>query len=147
MGEAVAAVLLALHLLRVVRPWEELKLVALVVAIAAIWESALVATGLLAYPSAPLIPGLAPLWILTLWALFAAQINTTYRWLKQRIWLASVLGAVAGPLTFRAGAALGAVRFPKPWSAAVALVIGWAVLLPIVVYLSRRWDGVRAATA
>ena len=146
-GDTVAAVLIALHLARVERPFDELKLIGSVVAIAVVWESALVATGLLAYPTGAFIPGLAPLWILALWALFAAQVNTTYKWLKPRLWLAAVLGAMAGPLTFRSGVALGAVRFAKPGGAAAALLIGWAVLLPLIVYWSRRWDGVRPTPA
>jgi len=52
------------------------------------------------------------------------------------------LGAVAGPLSFRAGAALGALNFVKPLPAFVSLAIGWALLLPLIVLLSRRWDGV-----
>jgi hypothetical protein len=145
-GVALATVLVTIHLLRVAQPSEEFKLLASVLAIGATWESALVDCGLLAYPSSTAIHGLAPLWLPALWALFAAQFNTTYKWLKTRISVSALLGAIAGPLSFRAGAALGAVRFVKPWAAAVTLVIGWAVLLPIVTVLSRRWDGVRQQT-
>jgi hypothetical protein len=99
--------------------------------------------GLLAYPTSTEIHGLAPLWLLALWGLFAAQINTTYTWLKPRIALAALLGAIAGPLSFHGGAALGALQFVKPWPASVTLACGWAVLLPLVILFSRRWDGVR----
>jgi len=102
-----------------------------------------VSGGLLTYPHGTLVAGSAPGWILALWVLFAAQFNTTYQWLKTRMLAAAILGAVAGPVSFRAGAALGALRFAKPWPAACALAIGWALLLPLVVILSRRWDGVR----
>jgi len=91
------------------------------------------------------LPGAAPYWILALWALFAAQFNTTFGWLKQpaqRMLLASVLGAIAGPMSFRAGAALGAVRFAQPLLATIVLAIGWAILMPVLILLSRRWDGV-----
>jgi Protein of unknown function (DUF2878) len=142
-GVSLVTVLVTVHFLRVAQPLEELKLVASAFAIGAAWESALVSFGLLAYPSSAAVHGLAPFWIAALWALFAAQFNTTYRWLKAHIKLAALLGALGGPLSFRAGAALGAVRFVKPRSAAVALVIGWALLLPAVTVLSRRWDGVR----
>jgi len=79
-----------------------------------------------------------------LWALFAAQFNTTFGWLKQRMLLASVLGAIAGPMSFRAGAALGAVRFAFPLPATIVLAIGWAILMPVLILLSRRWDGVHS---
>jgi hypothetical protein len=143
LGVAVAIALVALHLRRAAQPLEEAKLIVSVVVIGGIWDSALVSFGLLAYPSSAHIPGFAPVWILALWGLFAAQINTTYPWLQRRIWLAAPLGALAGPLSFRAGAALGAVQFAKPWPATAALAVGWSVLLSGIIYLSRRWNGVR----
>jgi hypothetical protein len=142
-GIVFAVALVILHLARVVRPLAEIKLLAAVLIISVIWESALVFFHLLAYPAGATILGLAPCWILAVWAMFAAQFNTTYHWLKTRIYLAALLGAVAGPVSFHAGAALGALRFVKPWPAAFALAIGWAVLLPVIVILSRHWDGVR----
>ncbi len=118
MGEATALVLVGVHLLRVDRARQELKLILIVVVIGWNWESLLMDLGLL-----------------------AAQINTTYGWLKRRVGAAVLLGAIAGPLSFRAGAALGALRFEKPWPAALALAAGWAVLLPLIMLLGRRWDG------
>jgi len=141
-GVAVTLVLVAVHLARVDRRVPELKLLASVIAIGAVWESVPVAAGLLVYPNGTVLPGAAPYWILALWALFAAQFNTTFGWLKSRMLLASVLGAVAGPLSFRGGAALGAVRFAQPLAATLTLAAGWAVLLPVLIFLSRRWDGV-----
>jgi hypothetical protein len=138
-----AIVLIALHLRRVVRPLPEAKLIISVAILGGLWESALVSGGLLAYPDTAVIPGMAPAWLLALWGLFAAQINTTYDWLKKRIWLAPLLGAIAGPVSFHAGAKLGAVYFVRPWPAAAALAGGWAVILPLIILLSRRWDGVR----
>jgi hypothetical protein len=140
-GVVLALVCLALHLIGSVRPLEELKLLVSVALIGGLWESVLTHYGLLSYPSGVVIPGLAPYWLPALWALFAAQFNTTYRWLKSRIGLAALLGAIAGPVSFRAGAALGALRFANPVPAVVALAVGWAVLLPVVTLLSRRWDG------
>lgn len=148
MGVAAAIVLVAVHLARVARPLQEFKLLVSVVAVGAIWESVPVATGLLVYPNGTVLPGAAPYWILALWALFAAQFNTTFGWLKQpgqprqRMLLASLLGAIAGPMSFRAGAALGAVRLAHPVLAMIALSIGWAILMPVLILLSRRWDGV-----
>jgi hypothetical protein len=142
-GNFVVIVLIVLHLLRVEGPLLEVKLLAAVVVIGAIWETTVVYLGLMAYPHDTLFHGIAPLWILALWASFAAQFNTTYRWLKQRVAAGALLGAIAGPLSFRAGAALGAVRFVKPWPTTVTLAAGWAVILSLIILLSRRWDGVR----
>jgi hypothetical protein len=141
-GILVAVVLIALHLLRVARPLIEFKLIASVVVIGAVWENIVVALGLLAYPDM-LGRGWAPAWLPALWGLFAAQANTTYQWLKKRLLLAALLGAIAGPVSFHAGSALGAVYFLQPWPAVAALTLGWAVLLPLLIVLSRRWDGIR----
>jgi hypothetical protein len=143
LGIVSVVVLLILHLCRVPRPVPELKLMVLVALIGGAWESAVLFFGLLDYPQAS-IHGMAPLWLPALWASFAAQFNTTYRWLKPRLWAGALLGAVAGPLSFRAGAALGALRFVKPFPAAITLALGWAVMLPLIILLSRRWDGVDA---
>jgi hypothetical protein len=141
-GAATVVLLVALHLRIVARPLPELRLIASVMLMGGAWDSLLVRAGLMAYPHGTLLPGFAPLWIVALWGLFAAQFNTTYRWLKTRIGIAAALGAVAGPVSFHAGQVLGALRFEKPWGTAVALGVGWAVLLPVVVLLARRWDGV-----
>ena len=82
------------------------------------------------------------LWLpIALWALFAIQFNVLFRWLRSRPVRAAVLGAIAGPLSFRAGSALGAVHFPDTTQAMTALAIGWAVLMPLMVYLASHWDG------
>ena len=143
-GMLSAVVGIAAHLAWVRRPVEELKLIGAVLLIGGCWDSALAHFKVLQYPEGAWLDGLAPLWILALWAMFAAQFNTTYQWLKNRLWAAAVLGAVAGPLSFRAGTALGAVQFTDSFRSPAVLAVGWAVLLPLVTLLSRRWDGVRS---
>lgn len=143
MGVLLVLVLIAAHLTRASQPFPELKLIMGTAVIGAVWESVLVAGRLMSYPSGTLVHGLTPYWLVALWALFAAQFNTTYTWLKSRLAVAALLGAVAGPLSFRAGAALDALKFEKPWPAAAALALGWACLLPLIAVISRRWDGIR----
>jgi len=145
-GILVAALLIVLHLLRVSDPLPELKLIASVTVIGGLWENMLVGLGLLAYPDMP-VHGWAPLWLPALWGMFAAQANTTYQWLKRRLIIAALLGAIAGPVSFHAGAALGAVYFLKLWPAAIVLTVGWAILLPLLMVLAGRWDGVRKPAA
>jgi hypothetical protein len=141
-GIAVVAAALLWHLARAARPVSELRLVAAVTLIGAIWETCLVIAGLLIYPheSQPLVH--APYWIIALWASFAMQLNVAYGWLKHRVWLAVLFGAIAGPVSFHAGAALHALRVDNPWRTMPALAIGWACLLPLAVVLARRWNGV-----
>ena len=142
-GILLVVALIILHVLRAERAAPEVILITIVVVIGGAWESALIYFSVLAYPHSPVVLGIAPWWLLALWGLFAAQFNTTYRWLKPRLWAGALLGAVAGPLSFHAGATLGAVRFVKVLPATVSLVIGWAVLLPLIIVMSRRWDGMQ----
>jgi hypothetical protein len=146
LGALVVLLLIAAHITRASQPFQELKLIAATALIGAVWESALGSVRLLSYPSGILVHGLAPYWLVALWALLAAQFNTTYTWLKSRLALAALLGAVAGPVSFHAGAALGALKFENPWPAAVALALGWACLLPLIAVISRHWDGVRTCS-
>jgi len=145
LGVLVVLVLVAVHLWRVERPLDECKLLLTVLVMGGLWDSFLVRVDLLEYPSGMVVPGFAPYWIPALWLLFAAQVNTTYEWLKKRLWLASLLGAIAGPLSFRAGVSLGALRFVDPVVSLSALAVGWAVILPLIIRLSRRWNGVGAS--
>ena len=45
----------------------------------------------------------------------------------------AVAGAIGGPLAFFAGASIGAVELVSPAIALIAIGIGWAVMLPLLV--------------
>ncbi|HWR87050.1 MAG TPA: DUF2878 domain-containing protein, partial [Acidiferrobacterales bacterium] len=97
--------------------------------------------GWLAYPSGTLIAGTAPHWIVALWMLFAITLNVSLGWLKQRLFVAMLFGAIGGPLAYLGGAKLGALSFAAPTAALIALTIGWALFTPLLVMLARRFDG------
>jgi hypothetical protein len=142
-GTLAAALIVAWHLWRAARPGREAALAAAALLLGAGWDSALAATGWLAFAEAP-AAWLAPHWILAMWALFATTLNVSLRWLRDRRALAGLLGALAGPSAYAAGAGLGALRIEQPLAAGVALAAGWALILPALVALGRRYDGVRA---
>nr|WP_233176834.1 DUF2878 domain-containing protein [Ralstonia sp. ASV6] len=144
MGIAFVAMLLVFHLWQARRPSQELRLVLGVVMGAALWETGLIRTGLIVYPHGALWPGLVPPWLLALWVLFAIQLNVLFRWLRGRWWLAMALGAMAGPLSFRAGAALGAAHIPDPAMTMGVLAVGWALWMPTLVWMGARHDGIDA---
>lgn len=143
-GTGVALVVAAIHLARAARPAEELKLIALALVIGVVWDSALVALGWITYPSGTLIAGTAPHWILAMWAIFATTLNISMRWMKKRWLIAFVLGAVCGPLSYWGAGRLGAATFTEPMAALVALALGWGVIMPALMWLSDRFDGVNA---
>ena len=144
-GTAIAAVIVAWHIVRAARPAQELKLALFALLIGVLWESSLIALGLIDFTSGTLLAGLAPPWILALWALFATTLNLSLGWLKQRWLLAALLGAVAGPLSYWAGVRFGAVQFVAPWPSLTALSLGWALMTPLLVRLAHRYDGIHVA--
>ena len=90
-GTLAAGVIVAAHVFFAVRPRAELKLVATALLIGVVWDSALVALGWLNYPAGFFIDGLAPHWILALWALFAITLNYSLGWLKSKLVVAALL--------------------------------------------------------
>jgi len=143
-GTATAGAIVVWHVLRALRPAEELKLIMIALALGALWDSSLAAIGWIDFTSGTLVAGLAPPWILALWALFATTLNASLEWLKGSAPMAALLGAIAGPLSYWAGVRLGAIEFVAPLPALVALAIGWGVMTPLLVAASRRYDGIHA---
>jgi hypothetical protein len=140
-GTLVAAAVIALHLALAKRAAPEALLIAAASGIGLVWDSLLVATGLIAYPTGHLAPGLAPYWIVALWAVFATSLNLSMGFLKGRLWLAALFGAVGGPLSYLAGGRLGGLEMSDPVLALGAQGIGWAVLLPLLTRMATRLDG------
>ncbi len=74
---------------------------------------------------------------LALWLLFATTLNSSLGWLQRRLRLASLLGAISGPLCYRAGEALGALQLGSPVVYA-ATAVEWALMMPLGLLLARR---------
>jgi hypothetical protein len=142
LGPAVVLMAITLHLRVVNDPSRELLLIALTGAIGATWDSVMVGAGWLTYPTGTLVAGFAPYWILAMWMLFATTLNMAFRWLQSKMLFAGVLGAVFGPLSYYAGARAGAVVINDLTATMVALAVAWAILLPGLLFLARRFDGV-----
>lgn len=141
MGPVVVLAIVALHLRAARRPAVEARLVAGAVLLGLAADSLLLATGWIAYPNGGWIPGVAPYWIVSLWALFATTLNVSMRWLSGRAALAALFGAVGGPLSYLAGARLGAMSFVETAPAVAALAVVWAVAMPLLMKLASRFDG------
>lgn len=140
-GPLVIAAVLALHFAQAKRPFQEFSLALLCAAIGTWFDSMLVAVGWVGYSTGQWHSLLAPYWIIAMWMLFATTLNLSLTWLRGRPWLAVAVGALAGPLTYLAGARLGAIEFVNQNAALAALAIGWAILLPALVALGIRFDG------
>ena len=141
-GTVAVVAAIAWHLAISARPATELALVGTLCAIGLVAESLVAAQGHVAYPAGQPAAWLAPYWMVALWGEFAIALNVTLRWLKRRPLLALVLGAGFGPLSFLGGVRLGGARFIDEAAALATLACMWAVLMPLVMALSDRFDGV-----
>ena len=117
----------------------DLRLIGCALLVGLVLDGSMAATGLLHYASADPALG-APVWILAIWAAFAMTLNHSLSFVRGRADWALVLGAIGGPLAYAAARGFGAVGFAPPaWRVFVALGIGWAIALPLLVSLAQRW--------
>lgn len=96
--------------------------------------------GLLDYAVPEPWSGLAPYWILVMWANFGLTLNHSLRWLQNRLALAALLGALGAPLAYLAGVQLGAAVLTAPPALVYgAIALAWAVAAPALLALARWW--------
>ena len=142
-GTACVLAVIAWHLAVVPRPAREAGLVVLACLIGGTVETLRLLPGDVLYASGQPDPRLAPYWMVALWGLLAVSLNVTLRWLRKRLWLAALLGALVGPAAFASGVRLGAGQFVDAGSAVLGLALSWALLMPLLVRLSVSLDGVQ----
>ncbi|MEM7019851.1 MAG: DUF2878 domain-containing protein [Pseudomonadota bacterium] len=142
LGPAYAAAIIILHLSLVRIPKLEGQLILLAGIYGLCADSLLASMGRVSYNSGVLIEGAAPYWIIALWMLFATTLNIAFHWLKRRYLLATVLGAISGPLAYLGGEKLGAATLVNPSVALFALALIWGSAMPILVFFAERWNGV-----
>ena len=145
LGVLVVGLVVAIHLAISAQPRHEGCLVLLAVGLGLFFDSLLVTSGWLSYPNGMPVAGLAPYWILAMWALFATTLNVSMGWIKSSLLLAAVMGAVFGPLSYMAGQRLGAMTFNDFNTAIIALSMVWALAMPLLVLAARRFNGVSQA--
>lgn len=142
-GLVVVGLVICLHLVMAARPGQELRLIFLALVMGLVFDSLLVNSGWLKYAGGTMFPGIAPYWILAMWALFATTLNVSMGWLKNKPALALLMGAVFGPLSYMAGQRLGALEFIDFNAAILALAFIWALAMPVLMLAAGRFDGVR----
>ncbi len=92
--------------------------------------------GVLVYSSG----ALAPVWILTLWAATGLSLNHSLRWFRARPLVGGLAAGAVAPLSYVAGASLGAVQIPTP--ALLAWVaLSWVPIFGILFALTNTIAG------
>lgn len=141
LGPAIAVLAIALHL--VLTPTgghrREIAHILAAAVLGFALETAMLQAGLVRYADTPAGVDVAPAWLVAMWAAFGTLINRSLAFLQSRLWLAALLGALAGPLAYLAGERLGAMTMTDPMAAAmIAIAIMWLLALPALMMLSRR---------
>ena len=146
-GPVAAVIALSIHFRFAKRPVDEFILIMSCAAIGAIFDSLLVAAGWVQYYSGQFSDVMAPYWIITMWMLFATTLNVSLKWLRGRVRLAAIFGLIGGPLAYLGGEKLGGIDLVNQYAALAALGIGWAVMMPILLWLSEVFDGMSEPAA
>jgi hypothetical protein len=139
-GPLTVAAIVIWHAARSPQPADELKLAAIAVLVGAVCDSAFAALGWIDFAPVAAAPYVAPWWMLALWAVFATTVNVSLSWLRPRLRLAALLGTVFGPFAYWAGERLGALELREPVAALASLGAVWALALPALLALGRRFD-------
>lgn len=137
-GPLVAAVGLTWHFSRAAVPGEG-RTVVCVAGAGAVLETASRLAGLVE-PASTLTPApFAPLWLVSLWAVFATTPYHSMSWLRGRYLTAALLGAVFGPAGFLGAERMGALTTHAGsatfWAATAP---GWALMMPLLLWLRER---------
>ena len=141
-GSLVVMSFIAFHLYKAAGPMRELTLLVIVLTIGFIYESIMVTLTLAQYEHGQVSAAIAPLWLILMWPLFATTLNISMRWLKNMAPLIiALIGAIFGPFAYLAGERLGAVVYDDTILSMSVISIAWAILLPLMVIISLRFDG------
>jgi len=96
-------------------------------------------SGLIAYEGQLFWSGIAPLWILVLWANFALTLGGCLSWLRGRLALAALLASTGGPLSYYAGIRLGTATVSgDPLLLFSVISITWGIAVPALLWMSMQ---------
>ena len=115
----------------------EIKILLIASIIGFLFDGFLLKSELVLYTNHGWSYSITPLWIIVFVMGFAITLNFSLNWLKKKIKLSAFVGAIGGPLAYLAGEKLEAVTLMTP-IALIAIVIGWSLITPLLIYISRR---------
>lgn len=104
-------------------------------------DSILMAFGVFEFNHGVVIPFLIPPWLVVIWAGFAMTLNHSLRYFQYKPWLAFIGGSVSGPLSYLAGARLGAIEVPLGlWQTAITFAVIWGPLFLLLTQWAKRMN-------
>lgn len=133
-GAVGALIILLIHIAASDKRTEDLKMMAFLLFIGLLVDGSLHQAGFFAFA----VTGFPiPFWLMAIWLGLAITPHHSLAWLKNRLLLSMLFGALGGPLAYWAGVRLGAASFgwPMPYSLAFLAVV-WGLLWPAVMHFS-----------
>ena len=117
----------------------EFVILVLITFVGSVIDSGLTYVGVLVFPSHN---NVIPFWLVMIWLAFAMTLNGCLSPLQKFPLLQCTVGAIFPPLSYLAGASLGAVSFGYS-SVQTFLIFSvlWAILLPVFFYLNQLIKG------
>ena len=136
---AVAASLIVIlfHLYLTKDKKTELKIVLIASIIGFLFDGFLLKNEMVLYANHGWSYSITPLWIIVLWMGFAITLNSSLSWLKKKLNLSILFGAIGGPLAYLAGEKLGAVTLLTS-DALIVIATGWAIITPLLILVSNK---------
>lgn len=144
LGVMVVLSCVAWHLANAKSARSELVLLLTALLIGGLFDQMLQATGLVYYQSHGWSASLVPVWILALWLAFTTTLNVSLRWMQGKGLVAALFGLIGGPLAYMGAEKLGAISFNHIFLQYVVLGLGWAIITPLLLKISQRFDGFKA---
>ena len=135
-GASISLFIIISHVLLSREYKQEIIIIVIAMVIGLFLDSFIISAGWITYTSGMLSDFIAPYWIVLMWALFATTLNYSLSWLRNKLLISAVFGAIAGPLAYYAGMKLGAVEFVNENNALISLSIGWAICTPLLLKLA-----------
>ncbi|MEW6296643.1 MAG: DUF2878 family protein [Thermodesulfobacteriota bacterium] len=136
LGPSVVAALLTLHLLLTSDVTREVRLLLTAGVVGSLLDTLMMWGGVYTFVGYA-DHWVCPIWITALWMNFATTLHSSLSWLLHRYLLAACFGAVGGPLSYYAGARLGALTFPPdPRPSLLILAVAWGVALPVLIWFA-----------
>jgi hypothetical protein len=119
----------------------EILLLSIVMMIGGLFDQVLQSASLIHYQSHGWSDALVPAWILALWLAFACTLNVSLRWMRGKWLLSIIFGLIGGPLAYIGAEKLGAATLTTMPTSYIALAVGWSILMPLLLFISRKFDG------
>jgi hypothetical protein len=78
-----------------------------------------------------------PFWLILMWLLFSVTFYSCYGWLKNKVWLAGILGSAFGPLAYWAASEMSGVQILSPIAFTLSSAFFWSITFMCFSYLNK----------